>query len=56
MSYLSEQEREELIKEEMILGSSYEGAVIIVDTVDEILENLSEGRVLNDDGDYVDIQ
>lgn len=56
MSYLSNKEREEMIKKEMILGSSYEGATLIVDTVDEILENLTKGRILNDDGDFVDIQ
>ena len=56
MSYLSKEEREEMIKEEMIFGSSYEGAVLIVDVVDEILENLTKGKVLNDDGDFVDIQ
>jgi hypothetical protein len=56
MSFLSKQEREELINAEMLLGSSYAGAVFIVDIIDEILENFSEGKVLNDDGDFVDIQ
>jgi len=55
MSLFTKEEREKLIEEEMLLGSSYEGANIIVDTAEEILENLLNGKVLTDDGEFVDV-
>lgn len=55
MSLFSQTERDELIKEEMLLGSSYEGAVLIVETAEEILEQMLSGKILNDNGEFVEI-
>jgi hypothetical protein len=55
MSLFSQEERDELVQEEMLLGSSYEGANLIVDIVKEILEKMLSGKILNDDGEFVDI-
>jgi hypothetical protein len=55
MSIFSQEERDDMIKEEILLGSSYEGAVLIVETAEEILEKLLEGKILDDNGEFVDV-